>query len=594
MAKKKSKKKKALKKLSPEEKIKLKEQRDQKKEIATVLNNIGFTRIPSIDGKEVIYNGRTTEMDDIYIYENIVLITEYTIGDPGAHLLKKKIFYDKITEDKRAFLNFLITEPKLKSFNTYYAKKIKPNYTLNEIQVRILYVSKKDIAVEHQSLVQEVIFFNYHIVKYFLSLTKVIKRSSKYEFFDFLNVPFNKVAGNIKSSAKASSEKFSGHILPEEKSSFQEGYKIVTFYIDAESLLKRAFVLRQNGWKNIENVGYYQRMLLSKKITAMRKYLVDKNRVFINNIITSISTNKIKLYDSDNNELKLQANGQFKGPPSSDVTPANIEIDNESNIIGIIDGQHRTFAYHEGNDIYESKIAEHRKVQNLLVTGILFPSSEVPEKRLKFEANLFMEINSNQSNASSQLKQEIELMINPMSSIAIAKRILQGLNINGPLANLIEQYWYEKGKLKTASIVSYGLRPLVKIEDIKAKDSIFAIWKNAEKGKLKRKENDEFVLLTKYIDFAVEKIRDLLIAFKSKLSHEQWRTYSKSNINGILSVTFINGILNTLRLIIENDKVMTADKYSALLNGIDKFNFKRYKSSQYRKMGEDIYRKYFS
>ena len=53
-----------------------------------------------------------------------------------------------------------------------------------------------------------------------------------------------------------------------------------------------------------------------------------------------------------------------------------------------------------------------------------------------------------------------------MMRLLIGKRILKGLNKSGPLGNLIEQYWYEKGKIKTASIVSFGLRPLIKIEDI--------------------------------------------------------------------------------------------------------------------------------
>ena len=57
----------------------------------------------------------------------------------------KKIFFDKVNSDKRAFLVFLNTEPKLKSFKTYYDKAIKPKYSLNEIQVRVLYASKKDI-----------------------------------------------------------------------------------------------------------------------------------------------------------------------------------------------------------------------------------------------------------------------------------------------------------------------------------------------------------------------------------------------------------------------------------------------------------------
>jgi len=321
--------------------------------------------------------------------------------------------------------------------------------------------------------------------------------------------------------------------------------------------------------------------------------MADNNRVFINNIITSIATNKIRLYDSEGELLKIQKNGQFERNNSSEVTPASIDINDESNIIGIIDGQHRTFAYHEGDDMYEEVIAKQRKVQNLLVTGIIFPENESQEKRMNFEANLFKEINSKQSTANAQILQEIELMINHFSLTAIAKRILQGLNKNGPLGNLIEQYWYENNKLKTASIVSYGLKPLIKLDDINSKDSIYLIWSNSDKNKLKEKGNEEYSLLKEYIEFCVEKIRDILIAFKSNLTQEQWNTYSYTNSNGVLTVTFINGILNTLRLLIENNKISTIETYKIQLRGIDKYDFKNFKSSQYRKMGQDIYDKYF-
>lgn len=588
-----SKKKKVRKKLSPQERAVLTEQRNQRNEITTILKNIGFSRLSYIDGKHFEYDGRKSEIDDIFINENIILITEYTIGSPGEHLLKKNYFYNKINQDKRAFIDFLLQEEKLNSFKKYYDENIKENYSKNELKVRILYCSKQTISGEHKNLVNEVIFFDYHVVKYFQSLTKVIKKSSKYEFLDFLHIPFNEFGQDIKTSSQTSLAKFSGHILPEEKSSFKEGYKIVSFYIDAESLLKRAYVLRQNGWQDAENVGHYQRMLLGKKITGMRKYLTEKNRVFINNIISSIATDKIKLYDVNGKLLTLNENGQFIGENSTDVTPASIEIYDECNIIGIIDGQHRTYAYHEGDDLYEAKISKQRKVQNLLVTGILFPSDESKQKRLNFEANLFLEINSNQANASSQLKQEIELMITPFSTVAIAKKIILGLNKSGPLGNLIEQYWYEKGKIKTASIVSYGLRPLIKFEDIKSKDSLFALWPHTDKNKLKVKDNEEYGLLDEYIDFSVEKIRDLLIAFKATLKNEHWKTYSPSTTDGILTVTFINGVLNVLRLLIDNNKVSTVDIYKTKLKGVETFPFKTYKSSQYRKMGEDIYKKFF-
>ena len=38
------------------------------------------------------------------------------------------------------------------------------------------------------------------------------------------------------------------------------------------------------------------------------------------------------------------------------------------------------------------------------------------------------------------------------------------LNEHGALANMIELYTYEKGKIKTASVVSFGLKPLIKFD----------------------------------------------------------------------------------------------------------------------------------
>lgn len=585
--------KKAKKKLSPQEKAQRNEQIQQRKEISTILKNIGFSRLPYIDGKEFIFDGRTSEMDDIFIYENVILITEYTIGSPSTHLLKKNYFYDKVSQDKRKFIDFLISEPKLSSFNDYYDKNIEGKYSKNQLKIKILYCSKQTISDEHKNLVKDVVYFDYHIVKYFQNLTKVIKKSSKYEFFDFLDIPFKEFGDNIKDSSKESSHTFSGHIIPEEKSSFKDGYKIVSFYIDAESLLRRAYVLRQSSWRNIEDVGHYQRMLTPAKITKMRRYLTDRNRVFINNIISSIAIKKIKLYDDNKKQLLLDGNGQFVDGNSGEVTPASIEINDESNIIGIIDGQHRIFAYHEGDDQYEERIKKIRKDQNLLVTGILFPSNESDQNRLKFEANLFLEINTNQENVKSTLTQEIEAMLSPFSIVAISKRILLGLNKSGPLSNLIETYWYEKGKIKTASIVSFGLKPLVKLEDTKAKDSLFVLWQNSEKHKLKIKNNEEYTLLTKYVDFSASKIRDLLIAFKENLDQDQWHTYSPSTPNGRLGVVFVNSVLNVLRLLIEDNKVSTVEDYGKKLKGIESFPFKNYGSSEYRKMGKDIYNKYF-
>lgn len=570
------------------------EQRSQRREIIALLKNVGFKNASYIDGKEFTYEGRVSEMDDIFVCENIILITEYTIGDPGTHLIKKDVFYRKVLSDTRSFVRFMLAEEKLKGFKKIYEEQIQNKYSFNELRVKILYCSKKKIEEQFKGIVSgEIIFFDYHIVQYFKSLTKVIKKSSKFEFLDFLNIPFHEFGVSIKDSPLGTTNKFSGHILPEERSSFQEGYKIVSFYIDAASLMKRAYVLRQNGWRDLDNIGHYQRMFESSKITSMRKYLTEKSRVFINNIISTISVDKVTLLDKDENQLVLNDNGQFVGSNSSIVTPAYINIKDECNIIGLIDGQHRTFAYHEGDDQFEVNISKLRNVQNLLVTGILFPKNVGKEARLKFEATLFLEINSNQTNVRSQLRQDIELMILPFSTVAIGKKILRRLNKSGPLSNRIEEYWYEKGKLKTASIVSFALKPLLKLEDVKSSDSLFYLWDNPNKSNLKIKDSQEFDLLNEYVGFCVEKIRDLLIGFKANLKPEQWEAYSPSTPKGLLTVTTINGILNVLRKLIENNKVGDSKFYIAKLKGVDSYNFKSFKSSQYRKLGEDIYDKYF-
>ena len=453
-------------KLAPEEIERRKQQREQKKEIRDIFKRVGFKRLLGIDGKEFNYDSRTGELDDIFVCENVIILTEYTIGEPGTHLIKKKILYDKINNNISAFLKFLVDNKVYDSFTNEYENALSKKYTINQLVLRILYCSKKIISQEHKQNVNCVVFFDDHIVKYFKSLTTVIKLSSRY---DFLEINESVFGDNILSSSTATTNCFSGQILPEEKSSFNEGYKIISFYMDAESLLKRSYVLRREGWRKRENVGYYQRMLDSKKISNMRKYLSEEKRVFINNIITTISENDIRLFaDKDRQkEIIIGEDGNFlESINHTNVTPAYIDIHNKCNIIGLIDGQHRTYAYYEGDDSYESHISRLRKIQNLLVTGIIFPRNENNENRLKFESKLFLEINANQKKVGQLIQQEIQMQTMPFSNIAIGKCILNILNEHGPLSNQIEMYTYERGKIKTASIVSFGLKPLIKVDII--------------------------------------------------------------------------------------------------------------------------------
>jgi DGQHR domain-containing protein len=565
-----------------------KEQRQQKQEIRRLLINIGFSRIPGISGKEFVYDQRTSEIDDAFHYENILLLIEYTtIAKPGPHLIGKKIIFDKINDYHSKFIEFLLKDNRFTKFAEYFENSALKNYTSRQIQLRIVYCSRHPISKEHQDQINGVCLLNYAIMKYFERIAKAIKRSARYEFFQFLKIDYNKFGENIKRGRLGSNAMFSGHILPEEHSNYKEGYKIISFYIDAASLMHYAYVLRRDGWKNVGTIGFYQRMFSADKISKMRMYLHEKDRVFVNNIIAVLPKEKISLYDKNRNEIQMGKDGNFINTGTTTVQPTEVQIKNDTNIIGIVDGQHRLYSYHEGTDKYEKKIAELRKIQNLLVTGVLYPEAEKEEEKMKFEAELFLEINSNQTNAGSELRQEIELMIYPFSSTAIAKSILNVLNESGPLENLFEQHFYEKGMLKTASIISYGLKPLVKFD---GNDSLYKMWANPGKSSLNKQNNYE--LLNSYKEYCVDEIRKIFIGFKANVDPDSW-TSERLNPIGILRVTAINGIINCLRLLIENNKTGAMDYYKKKLKGIAGFPFKDYKSSQYRKMGEEIYQRFF-
>ena len=588
--------------LTLEQKRKNREKSDHQKMVRTALVNIGFERVAGVAGVNFVYDGRGTELDDIFVLENVILLVEYTTEQkPTDHLLKKSIVYDKINRDTTAFLRYMIETFPKESFKLYYEQKIYPNYSeLDQLQVRIIYCSRYNISDITRNLIKGISYFDYSILQYFNLLTRAIKRSAIYEFLDFLGIKYRDYACNIIKSS-TSSNMFKGYVLPETQSSYDSGYKIISFYVDAESLLRRAYVLRQESWRDEGTTRLYQRMLDNSKIINMRKYLQEEGRVFINNIIATISSEDITLkkegYDESRKEMmtsliNVDHDGMFGDKNPCQVENILVEINDKYNIIGIIDGQHRLFAYHEGTDVYEDKIKRLRKQQNLLITCILYPHKESPFERNRFEAKLFLEINKNQKKIQSALQQEIELIVSPFSTTAIGKDILKKINENGPLEGKLMQSTYDKHKISTASIVSYGLKPLIKLDET-AMDSLFRIWDNPEKLQLKDKKCDNDHLRALYIQFCVEKIRDIMRAFKDHLTPNRlWESYSYGNKNGVLGVVLINGILNVLRILVSENKIVSSEVYASNLKGIENFKFRSYTSSQYRRMGKDIYDQY--
>ena len=267
----------------------------------------------------------------------------------------------------------------------------------------------------------------------------------------------------------------------------------------------------------------------------MRKYLTEEGRVFVNNVIVTLPDD-VKLVD-----IKNGNNGNVVATPldaSAVKYPVKIQIPQKAGNIGIIDGQHRVFSYHEGDDTHESTISQIRDKQHLLVTGIIFPKDMIEDDRIRFQAKLFLEINDKQTRTNAALRQVIGTIVNPFEAISIAKMVVNELARRTPMDDVLEQHFFDKGKLKTTSIVSYGMRHLTKLS---GKDSFFYVWSNRKKNDLLK--GKDMALLNQYVKFCADEINIFPTSLQEKYPSEyvDYRSENKpcsdrNNNNGINSM----------------------------------------------------------
>jgi DGQHR domain-containing protein len=551
------------------------EKREYRKEIRGIFSKVGFTKVTGVSDKPLKFKGREGDFDDIFIFKNIIVFIEYTLSkekNVGDHLLPKKILFDHVVANKNGFLEYM--DEKFETFKNERTSK----YSNDQYRIRILYCSKNPVQKQHKDQVPCAKYFDYPIVKYFKSVSEGLRLSTRFEFLNFLELKPKEIGDAIIKNVEQPYV-VKGTVLPESHSNFPTGYKVVSFYIDPDTLLKKCYVLRKDGWEN--NSGLYQRMIINAKIKSLRKYLAETERVFINNIIVTLPS-KTKVLDNKDNTVDPSTLRETK--------PVKIQIPDGYNNIGLIDGQHRVYAYHEGGE-NDSYIADLRVKQNLLVTGIIYPEGTKADIRTKFEARLFLEINANQSNAKSDLKQAIGVLLRPYTSESIARVVIDKLNMEGPLENHFEKHFYEKGRIKTTSIVSYGLKPIVKLS---GNDSLYNLWSKQNKAELS-KEKDR-ALLDEYIIFCVKEINLFISAVKAQLKESgsgKW-TFDKKQKDKVLSTVGINAFIICLRHLIEHNATGTFESYRKSLKGLENFDFSVDKSSSYNSMAKKLCKEYFN
>jgi len=571
---KRTKKRKKQRKLSPEERVRRDTERRFKVRINTIFKNAGFEQVPTRN-HQFTFEGRPGEIDNLFLFENILVVVEDTCASSANlkdHINAKAVFFSHLRSHQNEFIRFLEQE------FTGFKEKAFSQYDPGDYKVIYAYCSLNHIDDLHMAPHSDVVFFGNTTLRYFEALTKVVRRSARFELFKFFGLKPDDIGHNVGKPRRD----YQGFVLPETPSGFPKDYKIATFYIDPQTLIELAYVLRKDSW--LDKNGLYQRMLIKDKIKGMRKYLASESRAFVNNIIVSLPSDASLLDDKGSTVMpsKIQR-----------TTAVTISLPQRFDSIGLIDGQHRVFAYHEGNDDAEPIIKVKRGKQQLLVTGIVFPDHIDDVAKMKFEAKLFLEINDKQSRAKGYLKQAIQAVVDPYHPIAIAQSVVMKLARSGPLAGLLQDHYFGEGRIKTTSIVSYAMKHIVGFMEDPVEHSLYAIWKHEKKADL-RKQNSG-ILREEYISFCADQINNLLSAFKEVISPQRLWT-ADIQVSRALTITTINGLIYCLRMLLETGKTGDQAYYARRLKHL-KTSFSpsrfRFKSSHWKSLGQEMYKECF-
>jgi DGQHR domain-containing protein len=559
--------KKKKKPLSAEERKKRARERAFKRQARLIFTKSGFSRIPETSDKEFTFEGSTSDFDDVFVHENLIVFCEYTLSNEsgtGEHFKNKAHLYKKIYDDPKAFMQFYRDKfPEVSA-------AIAGSYHKDQLRIRVVYFSDHELKAEHAGLEERVTAAPRGVMQYFRSLVDAVERSARFEIFHWLAIDPAEVGEGGSIGDQGGEAPYPGSLLPEAHSEFPDGFKLVSFYVTPKALLRRAYVLRNDGWRDPE--GLYQRMIDKPKIRAIRTYLKDQKRVFVNNVVVTLPADT-RLDDMNGNDISVSS--------IDTTTPIKIKLRDRPNSVGVIDGQHRIFAYFEGiND--DPAIAVFRDRQNMLATGIIYPPSTSDSDKQKFEAQLFLEINSNQNSAKSDLKQAIQVITNPYSDDSLGKRIVGRLARQGPLEGLLQKNYFETNVLKTSSIVSFALSRLVRIG---GDESLLALTSPTLRAKVTAR--DDLDALADYVAFCVTELTKFLGAAKASIGTEKWALRTKKG-PGVLSVTSVNALIILFRKVVVRDGFSDFEKYKERLSGLGGFKFGNYHSSQYNRMSDAL------
>ncbi|MGE4404018.1 DGQHR domain-containing protein [Pseudomonas sp.] len=523
-----------------------------------IFEGAGFLHVHA-DDLHFTMAGRLGEIDHIFVWENVVLLCEETTeAHATKHCTNKIFFHRKIADNYTGFFNsYCETNQDLAQAISFY--------DLNDLEVRHVYFSEKSDVVDSLGDSAPFRILTRGQAKYFVSLVETIERSAKYELLKYLDIGLHRIGTARVAGSSVSSNGYPAFALPAAHTSYPSGFAVVSFYADPLALIQRAYVLRRDGWEDPDLS--YQRFVKADKLIAMREYLAGNGKVFINNLVVTLPSSA----------LLIEGTSKPINPNSlKEKTSVSLHLPLELGTVGIVDGQHRILSYYEGSGPLEQSIVKLRQRQNLLVTGIIFPSTYTAEMRVKFEAEIFLGINNNQSPVHTQLRQDLETIINPETPLAIARAIVTRLSKEGPLAGKLQMSQFDPAdKISSGSLGPYVVKVLTG-----KKSAFYKTWDTTGERDLAIAQDRE-----EFVDYCVQELRNLLEAAAQHLKHK-WKSIPNG---GVLSTTAVGGLILLLERLAKDTGNLSKMDYAAKLKKIANFEFEAYTGSSWGKLATELH-----
>ena len=541
-----------------------------KKKYKAIFQMASFIMLDS-ENKEFKIGHRRAEIDCVFISKNIIVICEDTTTtstkDIKDHILNKTEVAQEILANKSTLISFLQN-------NFIDETAYLSDYDVNELKFKFIYFSANEtnLTIEDKERFKPWYIVEPDVLSYLYQCSIGIKKSVRYEVFRFLNVTDSDF--EITSSTGQGSKDVKVSIIyPEKSTGRNDGVRLVSFMLSAETLIRNSYVLRKDNWE--ESIGLYQRLIDLKKIKDIRNFLCQKGQCFYNNIIVALP-NGVKFSNEKESNIPIENITSFQN--------CTMHIPNEMNSICVIDGQHRIYAHYEGdeNDPNEAKISSLRKRLHLLVTGLIFPNDMPQSERIKIQSDIFADINSKSKPIPPDVLLHIEMLRQPLSDISLARQVLERLNKQQLFFNMFEFSPLKPSKLKVASIIKFALRYLVTLTPAEEKESLYTVWKNDRKNDIHKDDS----IKEDYINFCVKYINDYFSAIKQIYS-SQWNDSNSKMLSVISFNSFILTLKKDLALHGYQNREYYYNQFRRYIFDFSADNF-LYTSSQYNKFSEEI------